>query len=125
MRLCIAYTLTIISIILLVIYAFDVTYVEFIGKDFLDIDHATRGIGLGLTSVILPFIAYAVSRNIPSVGLGATIVISGLLLLAGGVAILGLNLENIDNRVLSQAAPIISVGVAITILGILKIRSSR
>jgi len=60
-----ALVITGISIALLVIYGADAA----VGMDdpdkqgFLDMDHMTRGAGLGGPAMVLPLIAYFISRN--------------------------------------------------------------
>ena len=40
------------------------------GEGFIPFDHKTSGMGIGLPALILPFIAYFISRKEPSKGLG-------------------------------------------------------
>ena len=47
-------------------------------QGFLAMDHKTRGFGLGGPAMVLPLIAYFISRNDSSKGLGAMIVITGI-----------------------------------------------
>ena len=67
-----ALVITGISIALLIIYGADAA----VGMDdpdkqgFLDMDHMTRGLGLGGPAMVLPLIAYFISRNDSSKGLG-------------------------------------------------------
>ena len=47
-----------------------------------------RGIGLGAPALILPIIAFFISRKEPSKGLGIMIIISGILIIIGGLVVL-------------------------------------
>ena len=81
----VALVITGISIALLVIYGADAA----IGagnpdhQGFLDMDHMTRGLGLGGPAMVLPLIAYFISRNDSSKGLGGMILITGILIIIG------------------------------------------
>ena len=69
-----ALVITGISIALLVIYGADAAAGA--GnpdhQGFLDMDHMTRGLGLGGPAMVLPLIAYFISRNDSSKGLGGS-----------------------------------------------------
>jgi len=58
-----ALIMTGIAIALLVIYALDIAVNEIAGEGFLGFDHMARGIGLGLPSIILPVIAFLISKK--------------------------------------------------------------
>jgi len=79
-----------IAIGLLLIYAADVAAAMSSDSDhgFLPLDHMQRGVGLGGPALILPIIAFFISRREPSKGLGAMIIISGILIIIGGVVVL-------------------------------------
>ncbi len=72
-----------IAIGLLVIYGADVAAGQGTGEGFLGSDHKARGIGLGFPSVILPIIAFFISRKEPSRSLGVLIIIAGILIVIG------------------------------------------
>lgn len=82
--------LTGIAIGLLVLYAADVAVAMSTDSDhgFLPLDHMQRGMGLGGPALILPIIAFFISRTEPSKGLGVLIVISGILIIIGGIVVL-------------------------------------
>ena len=119
-----------IAIALLVIYGADVAA----GMDnpdkqgFLDMDHKTRGIGLGGPAMVLPLIAYFISRNDSSKGLGGMIVISGILILIGAVTVIGMadlsQAEETSRNPLMENAPLLVVGGIQMGLGVLKIKKS-
>ena len=82
--------LTGIAIALLVLYAADVAVAMSSDSDngFLPLDHMQRGMGLGGPALILPIIAFFISRKEPSKGLGIMIIITGILIIIGGIVVL-------------------------------------
>lgn len=130
MALTAALIITGIAIGLLVIYGADVIvgYSSDSGEGFIPFDHKTRGIGLGLPALILPFIAYFISRKEPSKGLGVMIIIAGILILTGGVVVMGnadpVAAEESGRNILSETVPLLVAGVIQIGLGILKIKKS-
>ncbi len=90
MKMAISITITGIAIGLLLVYAADVAAAMLSDSDhgFLPLDHMQRGIGLGGPALILPIIAFFISRSEPSKILGAMIIVSGILIIIGGVVIL-------------------------------------
>jgi hypothetical protein len=87
-----ALAITGIAIALLVIYGADVAAgVDNPDKQgFLAMDHKARGYGLGGPAMVLPIIAYFISRSDSSKGLGAMIIIAGILIIIGGVTVIGM-----------------------------------
>ena len=79
-----------IAICLLMLYAADVAVAMSSDSDhgFLPLDHMQRGMGLGGPALILPIIAFFISRTEPSKGLGIMIIISGILIIVGGIVVL-------------------------------------
>ena len=82
-----------ISILLLILYGADV--ISSINMDgeigvkndgFLPLNDMQRGMGLGGPAIILPIIAFFISLREKSKGLGGLIIISGILILVGGLA---------------------------------------
>ena len=130
MTLAISLILTGIAIGLLVIYGADVAvgYSSESGEGFIPFDHATRGMGLGLPALILPIIAYFISRKEPSKTLGIMIIIAGILIIIGGAVVIG----NADpaksaesgRNVLSETIPLIIAGLIQIGLGLIKIKKS-
>ncbi len=90
MALTVSLILAGISIGLLVLYAADVAVAMSLNEDhgFLPLDHIQRGMGLGGPALILPIIAFFISRKEPSKKLGALIIISGILIIIGGIVVL-------------------------------------
>jgi len=125
-----ALVITGISIALLVIYGADAAA----GMDnpdkqgFLDMDHKTRGLGLGGPAMVLPLIAYFISRNDSSKGLGGMILITGILIIIGAVTVIGMtDLSEADETArnpLMETAPLLIVGGIQMGLGVLKIKKS-
>jgi len=125
-----ALIITGIAIALLVVYAADVAVVEITGNDegFIPFDHKTRGMGLGLPALILPILAYFISRKDSSKGLGIMIIISGGLIIFGGLFVM-VNADLVaaketGRNVMSETAPLLIAGAIQIGLGILKIKKS-
>ena len=125
-----AIAITGISIALLVIYGADAAAgMDNPGKQgFLDMDHKTRGLGLGGPAMVLPLIAYFISRNDSSKGLGGMILIAGILIIIGAVTVIGMaDLSEADETTrnpLMETAPLLVVGGIQMGLGVLKIKKS-
>ena len=125
-----AIVITGIAIALLVIYGADVAA----GTDnpdkegFLALDHKARGYGLGGPAMVLPLIAYFISRNDSSKGLGGMIIISGILIIIGAVTVIGMadlsQAEETARNPLMETAPLLVVGGIQMGLGVLKIKKS-
>ena len=130
MALTVALIITGIAVGLLVLYGADIVvgYNSDTGEGFIPFDHKTRGMGLGLPAMILPIIAFGISRKEPSKGLGILIIIAGILIITGGAVVIG----NADmaaaaesgRNVVSETMPIIIAGLIQIGLGILKIKKS-
>ena len=125
-----ALVITGISIALLVIYGADAAVgMDDPGKQgFLDMDHMTRGLGLGGPAMVLPIIAYFISRNNSSKELGGMILAAGILIIIGGVTVIGMaDLSEADETArnpLMETAPLLIVGGIQMGLGVLKIKKS-
>ena len=125
-----ALVITGISIALLVIYGADAAAGA--GnpdhQGFLDMDHKTRGLGLGGPAMVLPLIAYFISRNDSSKGLGAMIVITGILIIIGAATVIGMaepsEAQETARNPLMETAPLLVVGGIQMGLGVLKIKKS-
>jgi len=123
-----ALIITGISIALLVIYALDVAVNEIAEEGFLGLDHMTRGIGLGMPAIILPVIAFFISRKEKSSGLGIMLIISGILIIIGGIALFvvepSLEAQESGRSIMERAAPLFAGGAFIVALGAIKIKKS-
>jgi len=130
MALTAAIIITGIAIGLLVIYGADVAagYSSDNGEGFIPFDHKTRGMGLGLPALILPIIAYFISRKESSKGLGGMIIIAGILIIIGGGVVIGnadqMVVEETGRNIISETIPLIIAGLIQIGLGILKIKKS-
>ena len=114
-----------IAIGLLVLYGADV--VSSMGSDgektdgFLPLNDMQRGMGLGGPAIVLPIIAFFISIKKPSKGLGGMIIISGVLILIGGLAMVGTPApEGVDRNPVMLFAP----GIFQIALGAIKIKKS-
>ncbi len=125
-----ALVITGIAIALLVIYGADAAAGA--GnpdhQGFLDMDHKTRGYGLGGPAMVLPIIAYFISRNDSSKGLGGMILVAGILIIIGAVTVIGMvdlsEAEETTRNPFMETAPLLVVGGIQMGLGILKIKKS-
>jgi hypothetical protein len=130
MALAPALIITGIAIVLLTIYGIDVavSFSNDNGEGFIPLDHKTRGMGLGLPALILPIIAFFISRKDSSKGLGIMIIIAGVLIIIGGVVVIGnadmAEAEESGRNVLSETVPLLAAGLIQIGLGILKIKKS-
>ena len=125
-----ALVITGISTALLVIYGADAA----VGMDdpdkqgFLDMDHMTRVLGLGGPAMVLPLIAYFISRNDSSKGLGGMILVAGILIIIGGVTVIGMaDISEADETARNphiETAPLLIIGGIQMGLGVLKIKKS-
>ena len=125
-----AIIITGIAIALLIIYGADAA----VGMDnpdkqgFLDMDHKTRGYGLGGPAMALPLIAYFISRNDSSKGLGGMILIAGILIIIGGVTVIGMadlsESQETARNPFMETVPLLVVGGIQMGLGVLKIKKS-
>lgn len=120
--------ITSISIGLLVIYGADAAIGDGTGEGFLPFDHKTRGFGLGVPSIVLPIIAFFISRKEPSKVLGVMLIISGILIAIGGATVLAITnsteTELTTRNVIVEAVPLLVIGAFIIFLGIIKIKKS-
>ena len=117
-----------IAIGLLVLYGADI--VASINMDgeigeksdgFLPLNDMQRGMGLGGPAIILPIIAFFISLKESSKGLGGMIIISGVLILIGGLAMVGTPApEGVDRNPVMLFAP----GIFQIALGAIKIKKS-
>ena len=114
-----------IAIGLLLLYGADVA--STMGADgekndgFLPLNDMQRGMGLGGPAIILPIIAFFISLRESSKGLGGMIIISGVLILIGGLAMVGTPApEGVERNPVMLFAP----GIFQIALGAIKIKKS-
>lgn len=117
-----------ISIGLLVIYGADVAVAQGNSEGFLPFDERARGMGLGFPSIILPIIAFFISRKEPSKGLGGLIIVAGILIIVGGITVLAISdpvqAEESGRNIMAEAAPLLGIGAFIIALGGIKLKKS-
>ncbi len=115
-----------ISIILLIIYGADAMVGGGgAGDGFLPLDAMTRGIGLGMPPIILSFVAFFISKKPPFKGLGIMLIVTGALIIIGGVIFLvGAGESENLARMAGEGGGLIVIGVIITALGGIKIKKS-
>ncbi len=115
-----AIVLTVISIVLLSLYGADVavTMNSVDNEGFLPLNDMQRGIGLGTPAIILPIIAFFITLKEKSKKLGGLIIISGVLILMGGLAMIGTPApEGVERNPIMLFAP----AVIQIVLGAIKI----
>ena len=126
----VALVITGISIALLVIYGADAAAGAGSPnhQGFLDMDHKTRGLGLGGPAMVLPIIAFFISRNDSSKMLGGMILITGILIIIGAVTVIGMadlsEAQETARNPFMETAPLLIVGAIQLGLGALKIKKS-
>jgi hypothetical protein len=116
-----------ISIILLVIYGADVIVGGgTAGNGFLPFDAMTRGIAFGFPPIILSVIAFFISKKPPYKGLGIMLIITGILIIIGGVMSVS-SASGTENsaRMIGEGGSLILVGAIIAALGVTKIKKSE
>jgi amino acid transporter len=78
--------------------------------------------------MVLPLIAYFISRNDSSKGLGGMILVAGILIIIGAVTVIGMtDLSEADETArnpLMETAPLLIIGGIQMGLGVLKIKKS-
>ena len=127
-----ALAITGIAIGLLVLYGADVaSSVNFDGKvgeqgdGFLPLDDMQRGIGLGGPALILPIIAFFISLKDKSKGLGGMIIIAGILIIIGGLAVtMNPSPTASDRDPTSSIIMLFAPGILQLVLGGIKIKKS-
>jgi len=116
-----------ISIVLLVIYGIDVLVGGGgAGEGFLPFDAMTRGIGFGFPPIILSFVAFFMSKNPPFKGLGIMLIITGILIIIGGLISISSSGESENTaRMAGEGGSLIAIGAIIIGLGVIKIKKSQ
>ena len=122
-----ALAITGIAIGLLVLYGADVS-VSMSNEDhegFLPLDDMQRGIGLGGPALILPIIAFFISLKDKSKGLGGMIIIAGILIIVGGLAVtMNPSPTTSDRHPTSSVIMLFAPGILQLVLGGIKIKKS-
>ena len=129
-----ALVLTGIAIALLIVYGADVaSSINVDGEigerkeGFLPLNDMQRGIGLGGPALILPIIAFFISLKESSKGLGVMIVIAGILIIIGGMAVVtnpSPSSESSDRDPIGSVVMLFAPALIQIALGIIKIKKS-
>jgi|TARA_B110000196_G_C21101964_1_gene643118 hypothetical protein len=129
-----ALVLTGIAIALLIVYGADVaSSINVDGEigerkeGFLPLNDMQRGIGLGGPALILPIIAFFISLKQPSKGLGIMIIIAGILIIIGGMAVVtnpSPSSESSDRDPIGSVVMLFAPALIQIALGIIKIKKS-
>ncbi|MGQ0606662.1 MAG: hypothetical protein ACT4OD_06940 [Candidatus Nitrosotenuis sp.] len=122
MALKIALVITAISIVLLAIYGADAAIGKGTEQGFLPFDHKIRGIGLGGPAMILPIIAFFISRKEASKPLAVMLFVTGIMIVVGGSVFLSMPPSDQLRNVMMEAIPLFGVGAFQIVLGAIKIR---
>ena len=122
-----ALIITGIAIGLLVAYGADVAVS--MGNEakegFLPLNDMQRGIGLGAPALILPIIGFFISLKEPSKGLGMMIVIAGILIIIGGIAVVtNPSPESADRDPVGSVVMLFAPAIIQLALGAIKIKKS-
>ena len=124
-----ALILTGIAIALLIVYGADVSVS--MGNDakegFLPLNDMQRGIGLGGPALILPIIAFFISLKEPSKGLGIMIIMAGILIIIGGIAVVANpspSSESSDRDPIGSVVMLFAPALIQIAVGIIKIKKS-
>jgi len=127
MSISIPHVISGISIILLVIYGADVIVGGGgAGDGFLPLDAMTRGIAFGFPPIILSVIAFFMAKRPPYKGLGMMLVVTGILIIIGGVMSVTTATETENSkRMMGEGGSLIVIGAIIAALGVIKIRKSK
>ena len=129
-----ALVLTGIAIALLIVYGADVaSSINVDGEigerkeGFLPLNDMQRGIGLGGPALILPILAFFISLKQPSKGLGIMIIIAGILIIIGGMAVVtnpSPSSESSDRDPIGSVVMLFAPALIQIALGIIKIKKS-
>ena len=129
MAIKVALILTGIAIALLIVYGADVSVS--MGNDakegFLPLNDMQRGIGLGGPALILPIIAFFISLKEPSKGLGIMIIMAGILIIIGGIAVVANpspSSESSDRDPIGSVVMLFAPALIQIAVGIIKIKKS-
>lgn len=120
-----ALIITAISIALLAIYGADAAVSHGTDQGFLPFDHKVRGIALGGPAMILPIIAFFISRKESSKPLAIMLFVTGVMIIIGGAVFLSMPPSQMVEKArnpMSEAGPLFAVGAFQIALGAIKIR---
>ena len=127
-----AIIMSLISIAMLVTYGTDVMVTGHNAGNvndnektgFLQMNPSVRGSIFGIIPSAMLIISFFITRKEPSQKIGILIIIGGALIIIGTSIILGMQGGDLSNRVVREFGAVLTVGIIIAILGIIKIRKS-
>lgn len=130
MALRLALIMSAVSIIMLAIYGADsvLAITENLGIQntaFLNMDVKYRGIIFGMIPAALLIISYFITRKEQSKGLGGLLVIGGALMMIGVGLIFALQGSPISSAGQREFGIVVTIGLVILSLGVLKIKKSK
>lgn len=125
MKLKIAFAVSAIALVMLVVYGLDVIAANGHNAGFLPLDVSLRGTIFGIIPSAMLIISFFITRKESSKKLGVLILIGGALIIAGaGMILLLQNGHPQDSRALRELGAVFGIGIIIAILGIIKIRKA-
>ena len=125
----IALGLTFLGIMLMVVYGVN-AILDTGERAFLPFDVKTLGFVMGLPSMVLPFVAFAIMWKVPSSRLGVLFVFNGIIFLIGSIAFASMQETSatVEYSVIIEyyysLIHVIAFGVLIFFLGVFKIAKS-
>ena len=94
-------------------------------EGFLPLNDMQRGIGLGAPALILPIIGFFISLKEPSKGLAIMIIIAGILIIIGGIAVVANpSPESADRDPVGSVVMLFAPAIIQLALGAIKIKKS-
>jgi len=117
-----ALIITAISIALLAIYGADAASSHGVEQGFIPVDHKVRGIALGGPAMILPIIAFFISRKESSKPLSIMLFVTGIMIIIGGAVFMAMPPSNQPRNAMAEAGPLFAVGAFQIALGAVKLR---
>jgi len=127
-----AIIISLISIAMLVTYGADVMVAGHNAGNnndnqktgFLQMNPSVRGSIFGIIPSAMLIISFFITRKEPSQKIGILIIIGGALIIIGTSIILGMQGGELPNKAVREFGAVLSIGIIIAVLGIIKIRKS-
>ena len=91
---------------------------------FLQMNPSVRGSIFGIIPSAMLIISFFITRKEPSQKIGILIIIGGALIIIGTSIILGMQGGELPNKAVREFGAVLSIGIIIAVLGIIKIRKS-
>ncbi|MFM8658663.1 MAG: hypothetical protein ACKOCQ_01835 [Candidatus Nitrosotenuis sp.] len=117
-----ALVITAISIALLAIYGADAASSHGTEQGFIPVDHKIRGIALGGPAMILPIIAFFISRKESSKPLAIMLFVTGIMIIIGGLVFMAMPPSNQPRNAMAETGPLFAVGAFQIALGAVNLR---